>query len=83
MTTILGISGSQFSSPGRIRSTVPNTAGRPGSYTGTYGQIRLDWAIDRRTSFAIEAVHFAVGDAIRRGGGHDSDYAGVEIKYGW
>jgi hypothetical protein len=62
---------------------VPNTAGHPGLYTGTYGQIRLDWAIDSQALFAIEAVHFAVGDAIQRAGGHDSDYAGIEIKYGW
>ncbi len=33
---------------------VPNTAGRPGAYTGSYGQFRLDWTIDRATSFAIE-----------------------------
>jgi len=62
---------------------LPGTAGRPGRYTGTYGQIRLDWAIDRHASFAVEAVHFAIGDAIRRAGGHDGDYVGVEIKYGW
>ncbi len=24
---------------------VPGTAGQPGSYTGTYGQLRLDWAM--------------------------------------
>jgi hypothetical protein len=62
---------------------VPNTAGRPGAYTGTYGQVRLDWTIDRATSFAIEAVHFAIGDALRNAGGHDSNYVGVEIKHGW
>jgi hypothetical protein len=62
---------------------VPNTAGRPGAYTGSYGQLRLDWTIDRATSFAIEAVHFKVGEAIRNAGGHDSSYLGVEIKRGW
>jgi len=30
---------------------VPNTAGRPGAYTGSYGQFRLDWTIDRATPF--------------------------------
>jgi Alginate export len=62
---------------------VPNTAGRPGAYTGSYGQVRLDWTIDRQTSFAVEAVHFAIGDALRNAGGHDSNYLGVEIKRGW
>jgi Alginate export len=62
---------------------VPNTSGRPGAYTGSYGQVRLDWMIDRATSFAIEAVHFAVGDTLRKTGAHDSNYVGVEIKRGW
>jgi hypothetical protein len=62
---------------------VANTAGRPGAYTGSYGQLRIDWAIDRATSFAVEAVHYAIGDALRNAGGHDSNYLGVEIKQGW
>ena len=62
---------------------VPNTAGRPGAYTGSYGQARLDWTIDRATAFAIEAVHFKIGDALRNAGAHDSNYLGVEIKRGW
>jgi Alginate export len=62
---------------------VPNTAGRPGAYTGSYGQLRLDWTIDRATFFAIEAVHFKVGEAIRNAGGHDSNYVGIEIRRGW
>jgi hypothetical protein len=62
---------------------VPNTAGKPGAYTGSYGQFRLDWTIDRATSFAIEAVHFKIGDALRNAGAHDSNYLGVEIKRGW
>ncbi len=62
---------------------VAGTAGRPGAYTGAYGQVRADWAVTRNTSLALELVHFAVGDVIRRAGGHDSDYVGAEIKYGW
>lgn len=62
---------------------IPNTAGRPGAYTGSYGQVRLDWTIDRATSFAVEAVHFAIGNALRAAGGHDLNYIGVEIKRGW
>jgi len=62
---------------------IQNTAGKPGAYTGSYGQVRLDWTIDRATSFAIEAVHFEVGDTLRNAGAHDSNYVGVEIKRGW
>jgi hypothetical protein len=47
---------------------VPNTASRPGAYTGSYGQFRLDWTIDRATSFAVEAVHFKIGDTLRNAG---------------
>jgi hypothetical protein len=39
--------------------------------------------IDRATSFAIEAAHFKIGDALRNAGAHDSNYLGVEIKRGW
>jgi Alginate export len=62
---------------------VAGTAGRPGRYTGTYGQTRADWAITPHVSAALEAVHFAIGDAIRRAGGHDGDYLGTELKFGW
>ena len=62
---------------------VGNTAGHPGRYTGAYGQMRADWAVTPQISTAVEAVHFAIGDAIRAAGGHDSDYLGVEFKFGW
>jgi hypothetical protein len=62
---------------------VPGTAGRPRSYTGTYGQFRVDWAINEHYAAAIEAVHFTIGDTLRQAGGHDSNYIGVEFKYGW
>jgi hypothetical protein len=62
---------------------IAGTAGHPGRYTGTYGQLRTDWAVTPHYSVALEAVHFAVSDVIRRAGGHDGDYLGAEIKFGW
>jgi hypothetical protein len=62
---------------------VAGTAGRPGRYTGTYGQFRADWVVTRHISLALEAVHFAIGTAVRDAGGRDSNYVGAEIKYGW
>jgi len=62
---------------------VPGTAGRTGRYSGTYGQFRADYTLTSHISLALEAVHFAIADAIRAVGGHDSDYVGVEFKYGW
>jgi len=62
---------------------VANTAGRGGAWTGAYGQLRADYAITPHLTGAIEAVHFQIGEAIRQAGGHDSDYVGVELKFGW
>jgi hypothetical protein len=62
---------------------LPGTAGQPGRYTGIYGQIRADWAISEHLAADLEAVHFAVAQVIRRAGGHDGDFLGVELKYGW
>jgi hypothetical protein len=64
---------------GRSRAT----AGQPGRYTGTYGQGRVDWTINRQLSFALEAVYFRVSDVIERAGGQNSRYLGVELAYGW
>jgi Alginate export len=62
---------------------VPGTVGHAGRYTGTYGQFRGDWAVTYHVSLALEVVHFAIGDAVREVGGHDSNYVGAEFKYGW
>ncbi len=62
---------------------VAGTVGRPGQYTGTYGQLRIDWALNKQVALALEAVHFAVSDVIHRVGGHDGDYIGPEIRLGW
>lgn len=62
---------------------VAGTAGRPGRFTGAYGQARIDWAASEHVALALEAVHFGVADVIRRVGGHDGEYLGTELKYGW
>ena len=62
---------------------VPGTAGKGSKWTGAYLQLRADWAINAHLTGAVEAVHFQVGDSIRNIGGRNSDYLGVELKYGW
>ncbi|MHA6203442.1 alginate export family protein [Dyella soli] len=62
---------------------VPGTVGRPGRRTGSYGQLRGDYAFNANLAAAVEMVHFEVGDALRRAGAHDSDYLGLELKYQW
>lgn len=46
-------------------------------------KIRAEYAFNSHLTGAIEAVYFGVGNIIRRAGGHDSDYVGVEIDFGW
>jgi hypothetical protein len=59
------------------------TAGRPGRWSGAYGQLRADYVFTPNLTGAVEAVHYAVGQAIRDAGGHDSNYLGLELKFGW
>lgn len=67
----------------QANQAVPGTAGRGGLWTGMYVQLRADWTIAANLIGSVEAVHFQVGDAIRQAGGHNADYAGLELKYGW
>jgi hypothetical protein len=62
---------------------IPGTAGRMDRYTGWYGQFRADWAATGHLSLSLELVHFSIGSVLRAVGGHDSDYVGAELKYGW
>ncbi|CDZ76485.1 hypothetical protein BN59_00754 [Legionella massiliensis] len=62
---------------------VPGTAGEGGQYTGSYFQLRFDWLMSYHFASALEFVHFEVAEAIRAVGGRNSDYIGVELKFGW
>ena len=62
---------------------VANSAGHGDPWTGLYEQLRLDWTMTKNLSSAVEAVHFQIGDSLRAAGGHDSDYLGVELRFGW
>jgi hypothetical protein len=62
---------------------VLNTAGRGGHYVGAYGQVRADCALTSHVGLALELVHFWAGPTLVSAGGHDTDYLGVEARYGW
>jgi hypothetical protein len=62
---------------------VDGTAGEGGSWTGVYGQLRLDYVFNANLTGAIEAVHYQVGDALHDAGAHDSNYLGVELDFAW
>lgn len=59
------------------------TAGRGGRWTGAYAHLRADYAFNPSLTGTIEAVHYEAGSALRASGRDDSDYLGVELKYGW
>ncbi|NWD76931.1 alginate export family protein [Pseudomonas gingeri] len=62
---------------------VSGTAGQGNRWTGAYGQMRTDYAFNANLTGAIEAVHYQIGQSLRNAGGHDSNYLGVELKFGW
>ena len=64
-------------------AVIPRTAGAGTRWTGAYAQLRADWAINANVTAAVEAVHFQIGDSVRAAGGHNADYLGIELKFGW
>jgi hypothetical protein len=68
-----------------VQPNVPiaNTAGKGGRRTGSYEQLRADYAVDRHVTCAVEAVHYQAADVLRAAGGRDSDYLGLEFKVMW
>ncbi|KVC77361.1 alginate export family protein [Burkholderia ubonensis] len=62
---------------------VAGTAGHGTRWTGAYAQVRADYTFNSHLTGAVEGVYYAVGDTIRAAGGHNSEYLGVELKFGW
>jgi hypothetical protein len=62
---------------------LPGTAGHGSHYVGTYGQFRADYNLTPHIALALEYVHFSVGASVVAVRGHDADYFGAEIRYGW
>jgi hypothetical protein len=62
---------------------VTGTAGDPGRWTGVYEQLRAEWVINPHWTAAVEGVQYQVGDVIRRAGGLNANYLGVELRFGW
>ena len=62
---------------------VAGTAGTGSRWSGLYTQLRADYAFSANLTGALEAVHYKIGDTLRAAGGHDSNYLGLELKYGW
>lgn len=56
---------------------------RASHQAGTDEQFRGDYALTPHISLALETVHFAIGDALRAVGAHDSNYVGAETRFAW
>ncbi len=86
VTTALGLQWRQTTGDAvyvQSMAGVPRTAGQGSRWTGAYAQLRTDWAVTPNVTASLEAVHFQVGDSLRRAGGRDVDYLGMELKFGW
>jgi hypothetical protein len=62
---------------------IRGTAGQGSPFTTYYGEFRVDWNVSEHVAAALEAEHYAVGQTIRAVGGHDANYLGIELRYGW
>jgi hypothetical protein len=62
---------------------VPGTAGEPGRRSSTYAQLQLNWKATRSLAFGAEFDRYFVAPALQHAGGHDSDYFGAEVRWGW
>jgi hypothetical protein len=62
---------------------VPNTAGRGGRWSGTFAQLRTDYAFSPNLTGAIETFNEKSAKFIHEVGGHDGNYLGVELKFSW
>lgn len=61
---------------------VLGTAGHGGAYSGTYGQIRLDWQISRHLTGALDNEYFAQSQSLQQAGARNGHYIGVELNFG-
>lgn len=64
-------------------SALAGTAGTGSTWTGMYGQVRLDWKWRPGITFSIEGNHFRAGRTIRDAGGNDGNYGSVQVLFGW
>jgi hypothetical protein len=62
---------------------VSGTAGRAGRWTGLYDQVTATYAVDGHLTTSLEVDYYAMGGVIHEAGGHNGDYVGAELKYGW
>lgn len=59
---------------------LPGSAGVGGAWTGSYLQLRSEYAVGPMLVLSAEFVHYQAGAVIRAAGGANSDYTGVEAK---
>lgn len=61
----------------------PWNAVRPGRRSETCYQLQLNWAATRSLSFGVERDRYMAAPALRQAGARDSNYASVQMTWGW
>jgi hypothetical protein len=59
-----------------------HTAGHGSHYSGSYTQIRLDWAISTHLTGALDVEHFVQSRSLHEAGAHDGNFIALELKFG-
>jgi hypothetical protein len=62
---------------------VPNTAGRGDLWSAAYFQLDAVKKVTANVTLSAEYVHYQVGATIQSAGGHNADYANVQVSLAW
>jgi len=62
---------------------IPNTLGRGDLWSAAYLQLDIAQKINAHITVSAQIVQYQVGETIRRAGGHDTDYAMVQLSLAW
>jgi hypothetical protein len=62
---------------------IANTAGRGSLWSAAYFQLDAVKRINAHVAVSAEFVHYQIGASIRAAGGHNADYAEVQVSFAW
>jgi hypothetical protein len=62
---------------------IANTAGHGSLWSGAYLQLDAVKRINANMSVSAEYVYYQVGDTIRAAGGHNANYANLQVSVAW
>jgi hypothetical protein len=62
---------------------IPNTAGRGDLWSAAYLQLDVVKKVNANITLSAEYVYYQVGATIQSAGGHNADYANVQVSFAW